>query len=198
MKKIYFLIIATLLSINIVAQPAKAVLDKTAATLNSRGGVTADFVISNDMMSDIKGKISVKGQMFKADMPQMTIWYDGKTQWSYVKESDEVNVNNPTETEQQLINPYSFLNMYKNGFNYTMKTFNNYYEVRLTAKDKKRHVQEMIINIKKDYIPSKIRMRYGAKWNTITINSLKKENLSDNVFKFNRKDYPSAEIIDLR
>ena len=41
-------------------------------------------------------------------------------------------------------------------------------------------------------------MRQRSKWNTITISEINTGKLSDNIFKFNKKDYPTAEIIDLR
>lgn len=199
MKRLFIAIAVAFVCVMAMAQPARAVLDKTAEALNHKGGITANFTIANDAFGTTSGTIAVKGQMFHANMPQATIWFDGKTQWAYMKQSEEVNINVPTESEQQMINPYSFITMYKKGFSYTMRTVGNSYEVHLVSTDTKRAVKEMYITVSKSaYIPSKIRMRQGANWSTITITNFKKGNLSDNVFKFNAKDYPSAEIIDLR
>ena len=79
-----------------------------------------------------------------------------------------------------------------------MKTNGSKYEIHLIAQ-KKKSIQEMFITVdKKNYVPTKIRMRQGSKWNTITISEINTGKLSDNIFKFNKKDYPTAEIIDLR
>ena len=43
-----------------IAQTAKSVLDKIAATISSRTGVTANFKISNVQNGGISGTISVK------------------------------------------------------------------------------------------------------------------------------------------
>jgi hypothetical protein len=41
-------------------------------------------------------------------------------------------------------------------------------------------------------------MLQGKKWTTFDINSIKKENIADSQFRFNAKDFPKAEVIDLR
>ena len=41
-------------------------------------------------------------------------------------------------------------------------------------------------------------MREGKNWTTITVGSFKKAKLADSYFTFPSKDYPQAEIIDLR
>ena len=181
------------------AQTAKLVLDKTASVLSNKGGVTAKFSITGKNIGTTSGKISVKGRMFQATTPQAMVWFNGKTQWTYMKSQQEVNVSNPTEAELQAINPYNFINIYKKGYSYTMKTVSAGYEVHLKATDAKRQIQEMYITVNKStYAPSQVKMRQGKKWTTINVSSLKKANLSSSVFTFPSKDYPNAEVIDLR
>ena len=181
------------------AQTAKLVLDKTASVLSNKGGVTANFSITGKNIGTTSGKISVKGRMFQATTPQAMVWFNGKTQWTYMKSQQEVNVSNPTEAELQAINPYNFINIYKKGYSYTMKTVSAGYEVHLKATDAKRQIQEMYITVNKStYAPSQVKMRQGKKWTTINVSSLKKANLSSSVFTSPSKDYPNAEVIDLR
>ena len=181
------------------SQTAKQVLDKTAAALSNKRGVTASFSITGKNIGTTSGKISVKGRMFQATTPQAIVWFNGKTQWTYMKNQQEVNVSNPTEAELQAINPYNFINIYKKGYTYTMKTVGAGYEVHLKATDTKRQIQEMYITVNKSsYTPSQVKMRQGKKWTTINVSSLKKSNLANSVFTFPAKDYPNAEVIDLR
>jgi hypothetical protein len=71
--------------------------------------------------------------------------------------------------------------------------------VHLTATDKKRSIHEMYILVnQKTYVPSQIRMRQKKGWTTININNFKQTALSDGIFRFNSKDFPNAEVIDLR
>lgn len=182
-----------------MGQTARSVLDKIAATVSNRTGVSANFSISDGKAKSLGGTISVKGKMFHATTTQADVWFDGKTQWTYMKGNNEVNVSTPTESELQAINPYNFINIYKSGFKYSMKTQGNNCEIHLTATDSKRKLQEMYIYANRStYVPSQIKMKQGTRWNVITISNFKKAKLNDNMFRFNRKTHPEAEIIDLR
>lgn len=179
-------------------QTAKEVLDKAAAAVSNKSGVTADFILKGGQMSD-KGSINIKGQKFQATTPDVIIWFDGKTQWTYMKRNDEVNVSTPTTSQLQNLNPYNFIYLYKKGYDYTMTKEKGSYVVHLTATNKRLTASEMYITVnQKTYIPSKIRVKHPKGWNTIEVSNFKKANHPDNIFRFNSKDFPSAEVIDLR
>ena len=181
------------------AESAKSILDKAAATVSSPQGVEARFQIVSRQFGSTSGSIAIKGNKFQATTPQAIIWFDGKTQWAYMRQNDEVNISTPSEVELQAINPYNFINIYKKGFRLSSKKVANSYEVHLIAKDKSRHIQEMYIIVDQaSYRPTHVKMKTNGKWSTIIISGLKTTPLSDTIFKFNAKDYPKAEIIDLR
>jgi outer membrane lipoprotein-sorting protein len=184
---------------SVAAQSAKSVLDKCAATVSAKDGVQASFQMKSTKMGETSGTIAVKGKMFHASTSVATMWFDGKTQWTYLKSNDEVSVTTPTEAQLQVINPYNFINMYKKGFKYTMTKSASAYIVHLTSTDKKRKVQEMFITIdKKSYAPTEVKLLQGTQWTNFTITNLKKAKLDDSMFRFNSKDFPQAEVIDLR
>ena len=180
-----------------VAQTAKAVLDKTASVVSNKSGAKASFTIKGDQMN-ASGTIAIKGRKFQAATPQASIWFDGKTQWTYLKKNDEVNIATPSVEEQQAINPYNFINMYKNGYKYTMEKKNGHFIVHLTASGKKS-ISEMYITInQKSYVPSQVRYKTGKGSILIDIRNFKAASLADGLFRFNAKDFPNAEVIDLR
>lgn len=177
------------------AQNAQNILDRTAAVLSNKGGITANFKISGQQA----GTLAFKGRAFHASTPQAVIWFDGTTQWTYMKSNEEVNISKPDRNRQQIMNPYNFIMMYKSGYKYTAKTVGNSYQVHLTATDTRRNIKEMYITVNKStYIPSQIKIRQNKTWTTVDISNFKKANLSSSTFKFNSKEYPNAEIIDLR
>ena len=189
----------TLLPLSGNAESAKSILDKAAATVSNPNGVQANFEMHSKQFGDTSGSISIKGKKFHASTPQAIIWFDGKTQWTYMKQNDEVNVSNPSESELQAINPYNFINIYKKGFKLSSKKVNNSYEVHLKATDKKRKIQEMYIIVDQNsYRPTHVKMLQNGKWSVLLISGLKTTNLSDGLFQFDAKDFPQAEIIDLR
>lgn len=199
MKKHFAIIMMLLLSVGAQAESAKRILDKAAATVSNPGGVQAHFQMISKQFGSTEGDIAVKGRKFHATTPDATIWFDGKTQWTYMKGNDEVNISNPTEAQLQAINPYNFINIYKKGYKLEAKKVEHFYEVHLIPTDKNRKIQEMYIVVDKtSYHPTHVKMKQKDKWSTIVISRLKTASLSDNLFKFNSKDFPQAEIIDLR
>lgn len=200
LKTLMTAVISLTLTISSYAQnatKARQILDKTAAVIGSKGGATANFSISGKDIST-SGTIAVKGNKFSASTPQAKVWYDGKTQWTYMKSSGEVNISTPTEAQQQSMNPYKFINIYKNGFKLAMKTVAGGWQIHLYATNQKRTIKEMYITVNKNYRPTTIKMRQASGWTTIKVSGFKQTELSDATFRFNAKDYPNAEIIDLR
>ncbi len=200
MRRISFIAIALFMAIGIFAQDeqqARTLLDKTANIVGNAGGASASFSM-NTSKGNTSGTISIKGNKFRAQTSGATVWYDGTTQWTYMKNSNEVNVSTPTEAQQQSMNPYKFINLYKSGFKLAMKTISTGWEVHLTATDTQRTIKELYVVIDKSYHPTEIRMLQGSAWTTIKVSDFKTENYSDSDFRFNSKDYPQAEVIDLR
>lgn len=200
MKKIYLIILLISFSLtNIQAQSAKYVLDKTATLLSSNKGISTEFAITNNDGSKIQGTISLKNKMFYIKSQLAHIWFDGKTQWTYIIDNEEVNVSNPTENELQAINPYNFINLYKKGYKYSIVTKANTHIVHLTTTNSTNPIKELYITVNKaSFVPKNIRINRNSQWSTIDMWNFKNENYNDNYFRFNKTKYPDAEIIDLR
>lgn len=199
MKKFLTLAFVALLSMPGMAQTAQQVLDKTAAVIGSKNGASANFKMSSPKYGSASGSIAIKGNKFNARTPQAIVWYNGKTQWTYLKKTNEVNVSNPTQAQQMSMNPYTFINIYKTGYKSTLKTVGSNYQVHLVANNQKRSVAEMYITINKStHVPSQVKMRQGSTWSTIDISNFKQKNISNGTFTFNSKECPGAEVVDLR
>ena len=201
MKKIILLSCMILTSFCCMAQnleQAMKILDKTATVIGRNGGASANFSIRGNALGATNGTIAIKGNKFYAHTPEATVWFNGKTQWTYMKATNEVNVTTPNEAKQAQMNPYKFITIYKSGYNLSMKSQGSAYHVHMTAQNKKRSIQELYITIGKGHIPSQVKMRQGENWTTINISNFKAKDQSDAIFNFKAKDFPKAEIIDLR
>ena len=118
MKRLFTFWMLVLLPFCISAQTdtkAAEVLDNVLEDLSNGSGIRADFVGSET------GFLLLKGEKFYLNNGNIQSWYDGKTQWSYVADTEEVNISHPTLDELQGINPYLILMRYKTDFNYTYK-----------------------------------------------------------------------------
>lgn len=188
---------------------ARKILDATSNRINSAGGIRAQFAATNLIGKQVQGSTTgtmcMQGKKFQMTTPDMLTWFDGKTQWSMQPGDNEVSMQEPTGAELQAMNPYACISVYKKGFNYKMKqgTLINGkkgYKITLNAENKKQKVQEIYIEIDKDLNPVRVSLRQGKNnWTRIVITSFTTgQKFTDKDFTFPTKDYPKAEIIDLR
>lgn len=201
MKKIKQLLVLVLMivSTGIYAQSARQTLDKATAIINNKGGVMAHFTMSRTgMPGRTSGVVYIKGNKFTAQTGQMSVWFDGKTQWSYMKSTNEVNVSNPTTTQKAAMNPLSLVNLYKSGYNLAQSKSGTNKIVHLTSTNGRHSITEMYITVTGSNLVKTIKMKQSGKWTTINVSNIRTARLNDATFTFNKRKYPTAEIVDLR
>ena len=200
MKRLFTIWILVLLPFCISAQTdAKAaeVLDKVLEDF-SKSGIRAEFGGSET------GLLLLKGDKFYLNSGNIQSWYDGKTQWSYVADTEEVNISHPTQEELQGMNPYLILMRYQTDFNYTykgnqMRNGVKGHEIILTPKHSGQQ-ESVWIFVSKAYHPLAMKIeRNGQTLSEINVTSYKTDQkLEDSMFRFNKSLFPNAEIIDMR
>ena len=203
MKKLMIaLLLATLQTIVSYAQNptlARKVLDKTAAVVGNKRGASAKFTVSGSKIGTDSGTIAIKGSMYHVSTPKAIVWFNGKTQWSYLKSTNEVNVTTPSAAQRMKMNPYAFITLYKSGYNLGVTTKGGYQVVHMTAQNKAQAVQEIYLTVNsKTFVPSMVKMKENGTWTTISISGFTAKSLSNSTFTFKQKEFPSAEVIDLR
>lgn len=212
MKKIFLLLLFVCGLQSISAQKdsqARKVLEATEKAFTQGGGVKARFSAENFVNGQSQGKtegtMMILNQKFQLTTDQVITWFDGKTQWSYLKQNDEVNVSTPSKAELQGMNPYAFLSIYKKGFRYTMQKGSlrgqRVYTVHLTAEKPSDDLQEILLDVSQsNYTPFCIRFRQkNGVWTKIVVRDFKnKQSFKEQDFVFPKEAYPHAEIIDLR
>ncbi len=200
-QTILLMFIASVMSIGAYADDssdAKKVLDKIATVVSNQNGVEADFTLTGERMN-VRGTIAVKGGMFTAKSADATVWFDGTTQWTYMKRTDEVNITTPTKDQQVQMNPLTFINLYKSGYKLSTISKTKTKEIRMQAESSSNAIQEVYVTYDPStYIPIQVRMRRKSTWMTINISNFKTLSQGDDIFVFNKKDFPTAEIVDLR
>lgn len=202
MKKIILLFTIMLSFASVMtAQDATKILDKTSAAVKAAGSSKIGFSIKGDS-EKMNGYIKLQGQKFVLNAGGQIVWFDGSTMWNYVKKNEEVNVTNPSTSDVSKLNPYSFLSFYKKGYTAKMgKSTAKEHEVILTAKDSSSPYKQVVVRVSKTTnYPTAISMT-AAKGGTTTIvctSFMGKQNYTDATFKFDKKKFPKAEVIDLR
>ena len=150
------------------------------------------------------GSIQMDGTRFFITTDELTTWYDGKTQWSMMKGSLEVNVTEPDEDDLGELNPAILVNIYKHGFNYNMSKSTlrgrATFVVHLWPRYKGSDYSDIFIDIDQaTYNPLCIRAKRNGNWIRLAILSFQNGFvLPPATFTFPKQDYPNIEVIDLR
>lgn len=185
---------------------AREVLDRAAETYrNSSGGVEMRFTVSTGG-DETTGSIRLKGNRFVLDAGGLRTWYDGKTQWTYLEQTNEVNIAEPTEAELQALNPYAWLDLYKQGYSLTLDGTTAvqgvYKVVMTTTNQRQRDLQSIVVMIDRTSFQPKVVSIAGHGGRDLTVISIDsfvaRQNFPDSLFAFDRSQYPDAEIVDLR
>lgn len=197
------------LQLSTFAQSARSVLDQTASVLQHSGGIEATFEgtqFKGQKAAGIAtGRIELDGNKFKITSDALTTWFDGHTQWTLMTGSDEVNVSTPSAGELQHINPYAFINLYKQGYTLSLNESSykgkSCHEVRMKAQSGSNSIQLLVATIDKStHLPLSVRIKdHKGQWTRIRVSGIRthrKWNVSN--FRFNAKQHPGIEVIDLR
>ncbi len=166
----------------------------------------AIFTYTPDGGKSLKGEATVKGIKFRLKMAGQEIFNDGKLMATYIKETNEVNLQDFDPTATGDLDPTKIYSAYKKGFKYAFlqeqKEGSQVYEVvELTSTNKSSQVGKVQIHVdKKDKsIRSwKIFQKNGQKV-TYKVDQFQPDvAVADNFFTFNAKQYPGVEEVDLR
>ncbi|MDR0988069.1 MAG: hypothetical protein LBM06_01215 [Prevotellaceae bacterium] len=207
MKKILgvYLLVLGCLAPTVAGQTltARQTIDRAAGKLRQAGGVEATFTLSatapDGQTGTSTGTLRMQGNRFVLDAADMHTWFDGHTQWTYVPDNNEVNLSTPNDEELQSINPYALLYLYQEG--YDIRFGANRYELVLKATDKKRELRTITLRLDaRTWLPTHLSTRTrNDEQAEIEITSCRTaQHYPDSLFRFDAKQYPTAEIIDLR
>lgn len=130
---------------------------------------------------------------------------DGKMQWTYEKKNNEIQINDADNGSQSL-NPAQVFTIYEKGYKYLFtgevkQQGQIYQQIELTPVDSKKpffKVRLLISKLKSQIYSATIYDKNGSRYTYILNGSESNYTGSDAVFNFNKKNYPGAEVVDLR
>ncbi len=220
MKKIYIVsIVLFLLGLQYVSaqesdKKALDVLEKVATKTKALSGFFTDYQFDLTDLADSANNRTYYGKMwycngkYKMEMLGQVIFSDGKTNWVYQEEVDEVTITDYSEEEKNsMIDPNYLLENYNTD--YTCRFVSDKFErnrplveVHLFPKDIEHSLYSRIkLRIDK----SAVRLyeftfvaKAGVEYK-VTLNKFKADNsITEEKVSFNGDLYPEAEIIDMR
>lgn len=190
---------------------AQEILKGVSDKYKSFKSVKATFEISlenpRDKNADVqKGSIYIKGDKYKLEIASQDVISDGKTRWTFLKDANEIQIDNQ-QTDENSITPSSIFTMYEKGWlsKYAGEEKENgkvYQLIELVPVDpKKKNVFKVKLRINKNdkYIASAKVFDKNGSVKTFTVDKLTPNAITDDsLFSFNASKYPGAEIVDLR
>ena len=179
---------------------AQQVAQKAAAVITGAKGLTANFTMSGNGRSG-KGVIKSSGNKFSLSLPDVSIWYNGKSLYTYNGRTSETTITTPTGQELLESNPLLYV---KGGSNYNY-SFNpvkrtGKYIVDLTPTNKKNEIKKITFTVNStSFKPERIAVTTSSGVLTLDITNLNTAaQLSASDFEYPKSKYPKAEIVDLR
>lgn len=205
MKRLYIIILPLLLlslscSTN-AENRAIRLLDKIVAQIESGKGISLKFLLQQNDMENVEGSIDMQSDKFVLQVPDMITWFDGTTQWTYLKSSEEVNISIPEKEELLQTNPCLLLQSYKKAFD--CKFIEKKGDVCKLSLIPKQHSEiteiEIFVNEKQTALTHiTVIQKDGQKTDVDIIRYETNTNFPANHFVFQKGLFPYAEIIDLR
>jgi len=130
---------------------------------------------------------------------------DGKSQWTYVKKNKEVELTDVDNSNESL-NPAQIFTIYEKGYKYVYngdaKVDGKLCQViDLTPEDEKKpffKIRLSIDKVKKQISSAMIFDKNGSRYNYVIRTFTPNVKVSESTFTFDKKNYPGAELVDLR
>ena len=143
------------------------------------------------------GDLTIKGNKFRMTLGSNETKFDGRTQWVFVSEYNEVSITEPTKEELREINPLAMIEYYvaKDKISQSDDGAINFYPTN----PKESEYFRIELRLNKTNLPSRlvIHQKNGDKI-TLIFDSLNKTKESDDCFVFDVVKYPNVEVNDLR
>ncbi|HOE05246.1 MAG TPA: outer membrane lipoprotein carrier protein LolA [Bacteroidales bacterium] len=193
-------------------QKAVDLLNSLSTKVNAYKSLNIEFKFYVENLKDASrtmypGKVWYRGDRYKLDLMGQVVFSDGKTNWTYLKDAEEINITNANDADATIFNPQSLL-------------------ANFTKDYKCRWISDKFVNnraiVEIDLYPIKIE---GKKYSKITLRIdktktqlytvhyvgkdgvsylveidkfLENPTIADKDIVFSATSFPGAEVIDMR
>lgn len=185
---------------------ANAVLDKALAGLKSELPVRMDyyyeaFAAPGERLQSDKGVIYIDNGRYTLLMQDMKVWCDGVTQWSYMREVDEIYVTDANSDEAQNLSPLYIMEHYREGFAVSAVNEAGIVAVTLQPMDSDSGVESVQLFIQEDDCRLSAMVISMPEQGSVLVELdgyVAKCGVGDDVFTCPVDEFRTAEIIDMR
>ena len=191
------------------ADKAEALLDKAVSAIKADAGVQMNFTIrmsdsSGEEMFDEKGVLKMDGDKFALLTDGMKLWCDGTAQWSYLAQNNEIYISEPNADDARAFSPVHLMELYKHGYRCVVDeklATATEDAVTMTAIARGNDIKKVTVLLnKKSKQPARLVVLYdNGTTASIKVDSYKgKCKFSAKEFRCREKNFPGAEVVDMR
>jgi len=190
-------------------QKAVSLLDEVSAKTKSYKSVKADFSYKMEnkqakINEEKKGTLLLSGDKYRLTVSGQVVISDGKTIWTFIEESNEVQINN-LDNKDDALTPSRLLTSY--NANYKAKIITD-----KTQTDPNIETIELLPNTVKNFIKAIVAIdrikkqvsvfsMFDKNGNVFTYKILKFQTdlpVNPGDFTFDKTQFPEVEVIDMR
>lgn len=187
----------------VVDEKAEKIINKIATKLKADSPLSISFSVIEQGVKTVgrKGEFTFSGNKYFGSFLNNRIYCDGNSIWIYQQEINEVTINSIEDAQNDILNIAKLIENANKTFRPKLiKTHKGSYTIDLTPKSKSEYTKiRLISNIKTNRVSSlEINYRTGRTYTYTISNYRAKLPLKDSDFQFDKKKYPSANIVDLR
>ena len=214
MKKLFALLFALLCLTCGYAQKDDAsvkLLNQLSAKYKNSTGTRIQVKIAIDdtktkTHQGVSGTLTAKGRKFHLATQAATLLFDGKSLYTYSKQSNEVTISEPEQEEVESLDPTAVLSSYKTGYKIDkpeegMRMGHKTALIKLYPEDLDESFfkVEMLIDVDANMPLSITTYSKNGVTNCISILSIETNlTIPDKEFAFSNDRFPGAEIVDIR
>lgn len=209
LKSTISILLIITLTISLSAQNAEKVLEDLSAKTNSFNNIKATFTYKmNNQEAGIdevtNGTLMVSGEKYRLNIAGQEIISNGSTLWTYIPDSDEVQINDVSEDGG--FSPSELLSSYNEEYEAKMQEDINKegaicYQLKLKPKKEDSNFDYVILNINKELLQLVDFIIYDFEGNIFSYEIkqfLTNSEISEDYFSFDTTKYPNIEVIDMR
>jgi len=191
-------------------EEALKILNQMSERYKNLNSFKADFTYTlenkmENIQEEFSGNIIVMGDMFKLDLGDQVIFNDGEIMWTFLKDVNEVNIDYYLPEDGDMT-PSNIFTAYQDGYKYMLAgkdriDSQGYDIIDLVPDDPNKSFYKVKLWINENDHSLKQWTLFDKSGNTylykiVSFNG--SYNARDAEFRFDEKDHPGVEVIDLR
>lgn len=187
-------------------ETAEAFLDRAVKAMKDDSAVQMDYTYTvydenGKVVQADKGILRLNGSSYSLLMDDMKVWCNGKVQWSYMSEINEIYITDASSPEAQNLSPLYIMEMYRAGYSAAMNSTNGRTEVTLETSLPDNNINKVKLQFDASTLRLESMFIYmaGQGYIEVALDAYTAHcTFPAGVYECPLKDYPAAEVVDMR